>query len=148
MRELTLKEAEVFAALLHSGVPMATVVKMFLQKGEKEEEARAAWSVQDAVRKAIAKLDDGKAWFEWTDKERHERSLARHYNSLAYYLWSTNYPELAGEARAKADVARQALEAKIAGTAGQNDPMTEFYRDVLAEYRAKKKREIREEAVN
>lgn len=148
MRELTSSEATVFAALLHSGVPMATVVKMFLQKGEKEDEARAAWSVQEAVRKAIAKLDDGKAWFEWTDKERHERALARHYNSLAYYLWSTNYPELAGEARAKADTARQALEAKIAGTAGQNDPVTEFYKEVVAAFKAKKKGEPREDTVN
>jgi len=147
MRELTLKEADVFAALLHSGVPMTTVVAMFLQKGEKAEEARPAWSTQDAVRKAIAKLDDGKAWHEWTDKERQDRALARHYNSLCYYLWSTNYPELAGEARAKADTARQALEAKIAGTAGQGDAVTEFYKEVVAAFKAKKK-EPRAEAVN
>lgn len=154
MRALTTDEATVLAQLLHAGVPMQRATDVFIQDGEDAKIAGRTWSRQAEVQDAIRALDDGKSWHELSDAERHARALRRHYASLSFYLWSTNYAELVGEARSKADAARVALEQKLAGTSGQRDSLHEFYQDVLQQFKAQQReradreeREILEGAV-
>ena len=61
-------------------------------------------------------------------------SLQKHYNELSYFLWTTNYGECSGSDRNKADTCRQAIEAKVAGMAGRESPLTRFYHDLLSRY--------------
>ncbi len=72
----------------------------------------------------------GKAWQEVTTDERITRAIDKHYNEMAWYLYSRNYVDLGGTDRAKADICRQALEVKLAGNAGKGTPIEQFWNDV------------------
>ena len=73
---------------------------------------------------------------ELTDEGRLDLALTKHYNELAYVLWTTNYADVTGAAKTKADTCRQAIEAKVAGMAGKESPLARFYHDLLTRYDA------------
>ena len=72
----------------------------------------------------------GKSWQEMSLEERIHFSIDKHYSEMAYFLYSHNYSQLVGTDRQKADICRQALEAKIAGTAGKMGPLEQFWADI------------------
>ena len=69
-----------------------------------------------------------------TDEQRLETAIKKHYNEMAYFLWTVNYVECSGNDKIKADTCRSALEVKLAGMAGQESPLSRFYHDMLAKY--------------
>jgi hypothetical protein len=71
-------------------------------------------------------------------EERIRFAIDKHYNEMAYFLYSHNYGELSGPDKAKADTCRQALEAKLAGTAGKFTPLDEFWNDMRAKLAAQR----------
>ena len=66
-----------------------------------------------------------------SDEARSELALRKHFNEMAYYLWTNNYTELDGSGKVKADTCRQALQDKASGIAGQDSPIARFYHDLL-----------------
>ena len=137
VRHLTRDEAEVFAEMLLSGVPVAEAVPYFWDPSVTEAELVAGetvWPQQEAVRVAMQRMTGGKPWHHMAEPERLGVALRKHYSELAYFLWTTNYAECDGGAKTKADTCRQALEAKLAGMAGRESPLAQFYHDLLTRY--------------
>ena len=141
-RTLNEAEADQLALMLLSGAPVREAVGYFLDDNIPEEGVLAAaerWPGQDEVLTALQKYTGGQAWHQMSDHQRLETALKKHYNEMAYFLWSTNYAETDGKERLKADTCRQALEVKVAGMAGQESPLSRFYADMLAKYEPKGK---------
>jgi hypothetical protein len=69
-----------------------------------------------------------------TDAQRLDVSLRKHYNEMAYFLWTTNYAECDGGEKLKSDTCRQSIEAKVAGMAGKESPLASFYHDLLQRF--------------
>ena len=138
-RALTLEEAEAFAQMVLSGAPVAEAVRYFWADtvtDELLEDCIAAWPQQAEVRVASRRLTGGVSWHEMEDPNRLDAALKKHYNELAYFLWTTNYVECNGQSKVKADTCRQAIEAKVAGMAGRESPLAQFYHDLLVRYDA------------
>ena len=139
VRRLADGEAREFAVMLLSGAPVADVVPYFWATTVDEAVLLACeelWPRQTEVVRAIQQLTGGEPWHQLTDEARWDLALTKHYNELAYVLWTTNYAEVEGPAKTKADTCRQAMEAKVAGMAGRESPLARFYHDLLNRYDA------------
>lgn len=75
-------------------------------------------------------LYDGARWEELSLDERISKSLEQHYSALAFLLRSVNYLTATGAEKQKLDQAREALERKVAGTAGKGDALQQFADDL------------------
>lgn len=64
--------------------------------------------------------------------EKIDTALNQHYAAQAYLLLSVNYVTANPTEKAKLDSARQSLESKKAGTAGQMSALDRFFADVKA----------------
>jgi hypothetical protein len=139
-RALNEAEADQFALMLLSGAPIGDSVRYFLDINTPDEvimDAAETWPGQDEVLIALEKYTGGQAWHKMSDQQRLEVALKKHYNEMAYFLWSSNYAEIDGKERLKADTCRSALEVKVAGMAGQDSPLSRFYSDMLDKYEPK-----------
>ena len=139
VRRLDEREAREFAVMVLSGAPVADVVPYFWTTMVDEGVLLACeelWPRQTEVVLAIQQLTGGEPWHQLTDTARWDLALTKHYNELAYVLWTTNYAEVTGPAKTKADTCRQAMEAKVAGMAGKESPLARFYHDLLPRYEA------------
>lgn len=137
MRKLSPAEAEQFALILLSGAPLSDALSYFLPVGsppEFMESAAADWPNQTEVVDALKKFSGGEDWHRLSDEQRLEIAIKKHYNEMAYFLWTTNYSESTGNEKLKADTCRTAIETKLAGLAGQDSPLSRFYHDMLAKY--------------
>jgi hypothetical protein len=137
MRPLTSAEADQLALMLLSGAPVSDAVRYFLDPLAAEDllvEAADLWPAQPEVLAALQRYTGGEAWHRMTDAQRLEVAIKKHYNEMAYFLWTVNYVEAAGAEKVKADTCRVALETKLAGLAGQESPLARFYHDMLAKY--------------
>jgi hypothetical protein len=136
-RRLTETEAAAFAQIILSGAPVPEAVRYFWPEPldpELEAAYCVCWPVQPEVVAATDRLTGGDPWHQLTDAVRLDRALTKHYNELAYFLWTTNYTECAGAEKVKADTCRAAIEAKVAGMAGRESPLARFYHDLLQRY--------------
>ena len=127
-------EASQFAAMLLAGAPIVDDVGYFFPDDAHEAflaDAIEDWPVQKEVLEAIQRYTGGEAWHTMTDEARSELALRKHFNEMAYYLWTNNYTELDGSGKVKADTCRQALQDKASGIAGQDSPIARFYHDLL-----------------
>jgi len=124
-------EANQFCIMLSAGLPPEQAILYFTTEDDAGiiAEMLRKWIRSRAVQKAQRALL-GKAWQDMTLDERIEHGLTQHYNSLAYLLFSQNYSSVGPADKAKLDSARQALEAKKAGTAGQGTPLDRFLDDM------------------
>jgi len=137
MRPLAAAEADQFALMLLAGAPVTDAVRYFLDPLTPEEllaEAAERWPQQAEVLDALQRYTGGEVWHKMTDQQRLETAVKKHYNEMAYFLWTVNYVECAGNDKLKADTCRQALEIKLAGLAGQDSPLSRFYHEMLAKY--------------
>lgn len=137
MRSLTQTEADQFALMLLSGAPVGDAICYFLDPLTPDElriEAADQWPNQPEVLEALQRYTGGEAWHRMDDAQRLEVAIKKHYNEMAYFLWTVNYVEAAGNDKLKADTCRTALEAKLAGLAGSESPLSRFYHDMLAKY--------------
>jgi len=137
-RILNKREAEEFASIIVSGAPIAEAVHYFVGEQPVTEEDlltyEETWPLQDHVVEALRTMTGGEPWNRMTDTQRLDVSLVKHYNEMAYFLWTTNYAECDGGTKMKADTCRQAIEAKVAGMAGRESPLAQFYHDLLIRY--------------
>tara|TARA_R110000824_G_scaffold140651_8_gene306815 strand:+ start:830 stop:1267 length:438 start_codon:yes stop_codon:yes gene_type:complete len=136
-RKLNKREAIEFASMVLSGAPAAEVVRYFWDVEMPEEVLLACeeeWPIQAEVLESLQKQMGGQPWHHLGDDERLDVSLRKHYNEMAYFLWTTNYAECDGSSKIKADTCRQAIEAKVAGMSGKESPLASFYHDLLQRY--------------
>ena len=141
IRRLTAQEAREFALMVLAGAPLADIVPYFWTTPTAPEMLIACeelWPQQPEVQAAIQALAGGEPWHRLSDETRGELALKKHYSELAYILWTTNYAEAEGPARTKADTCRTAIEAKVAGMAGRESPLAQFYHDLLVRYDTQK----------
>ena len=133
-RKLTHHEASQFAAMLLAGAPVVDAVGYFFPEDVHEAfiaEAVEMWPAQEEVLKALQKISGGEAWHTMSDEARSQLALRKHFNEMAYYLWTNNYTELDGSGKVKADTCREALREKASGLAGKDSPIVRFYHDLL-----------------
>ena len=137
-RRLNDAEAHQFALMLLAGAPVSVACSYFLPPDAGEEDIEIAaevWPGQKEVLKAIQTLTGGVPWHHLSPEERIRIALDKMYAEMAYFLWSHNYSDAGGVEKLKADTCRQALEAKVAGTAGKGNAIEEYYREILQQKR-------------
>jgi hypothetical protein len=135
--------ARQFALMIQTGVPAADAMRYFLPDGESADpkllqQAGERWLRDPAVRAAQVALNKGE-WSDLTPEDRIKLALEKHYNEMAYFLYTTNYGELDGPRKSKADSCRDSLERKLAGMSGKMDALTRFYEDMIVKARAERK---------
>lgn len=129
--------AVAFATMLSAGCPPGEAVRYFLPTDEGGlapsfvSAMAEKWLTHSLVQRAIKKLQGGD-WTELTAEGRIRLAIDKHYTEMAYFLYSRNYVDLTGQEKSKADTCRAALEAKLAGTAGQASALELFWADVTA----------------
>lgn len=123
-------EALQFAVMLSAGVPAEHAICYFTETSDAAELALILnkWQRSPEVQRA-QKIIDGKGWQDMTLEEKIDAALNQHYASLAYLLKTVNYATAGQSEKPKLDSARSALEAKKAGTAGREDPLSRFLAD-------------------
>lgn len=131
-------QADQFAIILSSGAPAREAIRYFLPEDSTEHTSPAAlealterWMRSAEVAAAIRRLQ-GKDWEAMTAGEKIQHAIDKHYTEMAYYLYSRNYVDLDGPAKAKADTCRSVLEAKLAGTSGKLNAVEQFWADVAS----------------
>jgi len=130
-------DADQLALMLLAGAPAVQAVRYFLDETATEDEVVSAaetWPSDPAVLTAVRKYSGGESWHKMTTPQRLDLALTKHYNEMAYFLWTISYVECAAADRLKADTCRQALEVKLAGLSGQESPLAKFYADLMAQY--------------
>lgn len=125
------EQAHQFAVILQAGLPASQAILYFVETVDPAtaQAATQVWTRSRAVRKATQALM-GKTWQAMTLDERMHHALSLHYSQLATLLFTNNYIEATAPEKTKMDTARTALEAKVAGTAGQMNAMEQFFADV------------------
>lgn len=126
-------EAVDFATIVRSGLPPTHAILYFIpleDPGEIEKWSHR-WMGCRAVNNAMNKLQ-GKKWQDMTTQERMDIALDLHYNQLSTTLYANNYIIASETDKKKMDSARQAIEAKNAGLAGQQGGLEMFYADLRA----------------
>ena len=128
------EQATAFATMIHVGMPSEEAIHYFIPESDEWTETSIAalhnkWVRSSLVSKALRALR-GTPYEDLSSEERIKFALDKHYGEMAYFLYSHNYSLLEGADKTKADTARTALEAKLAGLAGQLDPLTQFWNDV------------------
>lgn len=126
-------QAYQFCVMLQAGCPAAEAIRYFIETDDPGELAQICrkWRVCRAVMAAQRKLQ-GKSWTEMSLEEKMKAGLDMAYAGMAFVLYSTNYSDATAQEKTKFDTARQAIEAKLAGTAGSQDPMSRFLADLQA----------------
>ena len=125
-------DAQQFALMMQAGMPSSDAIRYFYPDIEDAlalSKIHRRWMASPKVGAAVVTLQ-GKNWQDMTLDERIQTSINLHYGQLAYLLYSRNYVELSGPEKAKADTARVALEAKLAGSAGKLGPIEAFWDDI------------------
>lgn len=120
-----------FALMIQGGMPQINALAYFYPDADDRTLAEHLknWSRSKFVSEATLQLQ-GKAFQEMTLEEKIKYSLDLHYSQMAFFLYSRNYSVLNPSDKQKADTCRMALEAKVAGTSGQSNPLTQFWDDL------------------
>jgi hypothetical protein len=121
-----------FALMLKAGLPPNDAILYFADGSEAPSELAGAcqeWMKSAHVKRATLTLM-GKPWQEMNLDEQCAHALNNAYAGMAYFLYSTNYSSLGTTDKSKHDTARQALEARAAGTAGKGDALSMFMDDL------------------
>ena len=119
-----------FAIMLNAGLPARDAILYFAESDDPSTLAQQlnVWLRSKNVREALSTLQ-GKSWQQMSLKEKMTAALDQHYAGLAYFLYSNNYSDLGSQDKLKADTARTAIEAKVAGNAGKMSALDEFFAD-------------------
>lgn len=120
-------QAKQFALLLFAGVAPSEAIQLFIDVSDYKQllAALEVWRKNRAVRRASNELRGG-AFERKTTENMIAGALEQHYRQLAFTLENMHYFESTPQDRQKLDSARDALEKKVAGTAGASDGLTEF----------------------
>ena len=131
-------EAMELALMLQAGVEPRQALGYFFDSSSEADIAYAHWLPHRRLQEAFTKLNKGE-WQKLSPEERIELALNKHYAEMAYFLWTHHFAELAGKELDKADVCRDVLEKKLAGTAGQT-PLQRFWDDFVKQTKELKAR--------
>lgn len=125
------QQAWQFALMIQGGMPPMDALSYFFEGADDRDLMGhlRVWQSSANFKAATLQLQ-GKAFQDMDLEEKIKYSLDLHYSQMAYYLYSRNYAILTQVEKQKADTCRIALEAKLAGTSGQNDPLSNFWRDL------------------
>ena len=126
------EEAYQFALMLKSGMPSNEAIRYFLPEDIDPQElilSHRVW-VKSKLVEAASLAFQGKRWEDMSLDERIQLAIDKTYTEAAYFLYSHNYAQLMGADRQKADICRQTLEAKLAGTSGKMGPLETFWSDI------------------
>jgi hypothetical protein len=125
------EQALQFAMILQAGLPATQAIQYFTDASDPLElgQLTAKWLRSRAVKQAQTKLM-GRAWTDMSLEERIDKALNQHYAGMAWLLFSTHYVDASTSDKGKLDSARQALEARKAGTAGKGDALSRFFDDL------------------
>lgn len=130
-------QAYQFALMVMAGVPNEEALRYFIDADVQPDPIQfASWAKQWArspeVMKQMVKLQHG-SWVDLTPQQRIQLALDKHYNEMAYFLYTHNYADLAAHpaVKTKADSCRTTLEAKVAGMAGKLNPLSAFWEDMM-----------------
>lgn len=132
----TKDQALKFALMIQHGYPSEHAIQYFFpemvvtQNAEGLSQAHRLWTLSKEVKDAILTVQDGKEWQDLTLDQQIEFALNKNYAELAYFLYSSNYSTMNSTERMKADIARSALESKVAGSAGKLDPLMQWFSDI------------------
>lgn len=125
-----------FALMLGAGAPPSEAIRYFLAEDAESFQSQTAlgqitknWLDNKVVQAAIKELQ-GREWTDLTFDEKLSLATKKTYTEMAYFLYTRNVAELTGAELAKADGFRKALEAKLAGTAGQLSELERFWSDL------------------
>lgn len=120
-------QAKQFALLLFAGVAPTEAIQLFLDLTDYKQVLGAldVWRKNKMVREASNQLRGGPFERKTTDNMIAD-ALEQHYRQLAFTIENMHYFESTPADRQKLDAAREALEKKVAGTAGASDGLTEF----------------------
>src|SRR5712692_4859010 len=130
MLDPTPEQAEQFALMLGAGMPSTDIIRYFFESEKDQQTMHDRWTRSRPLKAAIRRQQHDRSWQQMTTDERIQHSVEKNYNEMAYFLYAHNYADLSGAERQKADICRQALEARIAGTAGKLDAITRFWDDI------------------
>lgn len=128
---ITKDQALQYALMLKSGMPSVDCMGYFYPDQDVAGLIALVkeWHKSELVQKAIL-ATQGKPWQDMSLDEQIRFAIDKNYSEMAYYLYSHNYSTLDGTAKQKADTCRTALEQKVAGTAGQMNPLTTFWNEI------------------
>lgn len=120
-----------FAIMLQAGLPASQAILYFTISDDPMEigQQLRKWMASRAVKQSMTKLM-GAAWQDMTLDKRIDCALDQHYAGMAWLLFSQHYAEVSSTDKSKLDSARQALEARKAGTAGKGDALSRFLDDI------------------
>lgn len=123
--------ARQFVIMLRAGLPAEQAILYFIDVDDPLVIAKTLklWLGHRFVGKAQRELE-GAAWQDKSLEEMIESGLRQQYACLAYLCYSVNYITASPAEKTKLDDARRALEAKVAGTAGKGDALSEFLADI------------------
>jgi hypothetical protein len=127
----TKDQALAFAIMLQAGLPPSDAIGYFYESIEEAGEALQRW-LRSRNLKEAQKVLLGKSWTEMSLDEQCKAGLDYAYAGMAYFLFSHNYSSMGTGDQAKYNAARQALEARLAGTAGKGDALSRFLDDFVA----------------
>jgi hypothetical protein len=131
---VTLDQLNDWAIMVVSGMPTRDALAYFapdVMDPTLFEEFHNKWVRSKEFGEALSRA--GSPVFQKLDfKAKLDYALKKQYSEMAYFLHSHNYAELEGPALSKANMCREALEKKVAGTAGAADPMTQWWADVAS----------------
>jgi hypothetical protein len=125
------EQATQFVIMLRAGLPAEHAIQYFVQSEDMRELSviMSKWMKSRKVAQA-QRLLDGKSWQEMTLDEQMRTALDQHYAAQAYMLRTVHYLTADSGEKAKLDSARNAIEAKLAGTSGKLTAMDQFFQDI------------------
>jgi hypothetical protein len=134
MTPLSKEAAYEFAMMLQTGIPAADAVAYFIDEVHPEaaKEIGMKWVRSKEVQAAMASIQRA-PWASLRPDERIKLALDKHYSEMAYFLYRNSFVELSHPTMLqKANTCRMALEAKLAGMAGQMTQLSRFWDDLVA----------------
>lgn len=129
------EQAYQFAQMVLAGLPAPDAVRYFLPEDAVVDSLNLTqlgqrWQAHRDVAAAMVRLQKGD-WVSLSGAERIKLALDKHYNEMAYFLYTHNFAEITHpQLQAKSTACRMALEAKVAGTAGKMNELTRFWDDL------------------
>lgn len=139
----TKEQATQFALMTMAGCPAEDALRYFIPEDAVVDSLSLAqwakaWPRHRLVMAAMVELQGGD-WAALNPQARIQLALEKHYNEMAYYLYSHNYAAITHpNEKNKADTCRAALEIKAAGLSGKMDALSAFWSDLMKSEGAKK----------
>lgn len=128
---VSVEEALQFALMISSGMPPMEAICYFYpeQPPDTLNLILKSWMGSKEVSRALLDIQ-GAPWQDLDLAARVAFAVDKAYSEMAYYIYSHNYVLLNGDQKSKYETCLKSLEAKLAGTAGKTNPLSDWWNDV------------------